>query len=160
VNNHNQGTGIFTSTSLGTGADFPTIDGTIYAQPKLQNGSSLITYIGKNMIESRQEWLEKISERYGLNEEDIIEIIVLFFESFDEDLTEIKQAYDTGGMDEFIRLTHGIKGAAASIGLDEVADIARDLESQGRDNEVSNFSANIDNLIDEVNDCRQLLGIS
>ena len=112
------------------------------------------------MIKSRQEWLEKNIERHGLDEEDIIEIVELFFENLDEGLAEIKQAYDTGVMDEFVRLIHGIKGAAASIGLDEVADIAHELEGQGKDKALTNFSASFDNLIDKVEDHRQLLEIS
>ena len=111
------------------------------------------------MIASRQEWLENIIDRHGLDEEDIIEIVELFFDSFDQSLAEIEQAYNTGVMDEFVRLTHGIKGAAANVGFDEIADIACELEGQGKDNAVADFSASIDKLIDKVNVRRQVLGI-
>lgn len=87
-------------------------------------------------------------DTHGIDAEDILEIAELFFDTIFDNIDHANQAFTSGKTDDFVRIFHGIKGAAANIGFDEISDVAKILEAEAkRDiNSVSDVSRQIDTL--------------
>ncbi len=111
------------------------------------------------MADLRQEWLDRMTSMHGLDDEDIIEISELFFSSYDESAVEMDNAITSGNVSEFVRLIHGIRGAAANIGFDEICGLASTLEEQGKANNIIDYKSQMNRITDCVNWARKNLGI-
>lgn len=75
-------------------------------------------------------------ERLDGDEEIAREVAVAFVESSRELMQELDSAIGAGQADAVRLHAHSIKGAAANIGADRVAEIAGMIEDAGRDGEI------------------------
>ncbi|GAB4563149.1 MAG: hypothetical protein Tsb0020_12080 [Haliangiales bacterium] len=98
------------------------------------------------MADAKEEWLNRMTEMLAVDPEDLLEIAGMFFETIEERIDSIEASGRTGDLDTMTRLAHGLKGDAANIGFVDVAAVARDLEHQGRKQEVTNLEEQVASL--------------
>lgn len=83
------------------------------------------------------QWSREFAlEQAGDDEEILAELIDLFRESVASDLAKIKAAVNSGDPDGAGFAAHSIKGAAASLGVEGIRQLAHEMEKAGRDGDV------------------------
>ncbi len=76
-------------------------------------------------------------EQTAGDEELLEELLTLFRDSSAEDYASLCAAADAGDADGVVAAAHSIKGAAASLGIEGVRQLALEMESKAREGDVS-----------------------
>jgi len=76
--------------------------------------------------------LQKIAEGLDFDLEDVEMLIEVFLESAKENLQILKVAINSGDMEATFKSAHAIKGSAANLTLNEISDIAKEIEQNAR----------------------------
>ena len=72
----------------------------------------------------------------------------MFKKNVFKDLDELKKAFNTKDIKNIVFFSHKIKGAAKSIGYDEIAEISKEIELLGRENKIEeSLLIKLENLI-------------
>ena len=74
------------------------------------------------------------AERLGLEIEEYLELVELFLETGANDLKELEDAIAGNNIQAVVERSHSIKGASGNLGINEIYEIAKDIESKARDN--------------------------
>jgi len=97
-----------------------------------------------------------LAEKLGLDVEDIVELLELYIENVASDLSELDTALKAGDAAEVHKRSHSIKGASGNLGLNDLYEIACEIDNKARLNEiqgldfmVQNFKEKYDGLVDE-----------
>jgi histidine phosphotransfer protein HptB len=75
---------------------------------------------------------KETAKNLGLEEDEFIEVLKLFVEVSQSDLEKMKSAIDSKDTRVVFESSHSIKGAAVNLGFQEIAQIARELELNAR----------------------------
>ena len=75
-------------------------------------------------------------EQTAGDEELLAELITLFVDSTAADLEALRQAVVDTNAPGVVRAAHSIKGAAATLGLEAIRDLALAMETNGREDSV------------------------
>jgi histidine phosphotransfer protein HptB len=75
-------------------------------------------------------------EQTAGDEELLEELLVLFRDSSVSDYAQLQQAVAAGDAAGVVRAAHSLKGAAASLGIEGIRQMATDMEADGRNNSV------------------------
>jgi len=78
--------------------------------------------------------IKKAADNLGLDESEYIEIVQLFVKVSNEDLQTLKSAIEAKNASLVFETSHSIKGAAINLGFQEIAEIAKKMESNARRN--------------------------
>lgn len=92
-------------------------------------------------------------EQAGEDEELLAELLDLLRESSSGDLAKIKSAHETGDAVKMGEAAHSIKGAAASLGVETLRDVAYGIEKAGRENDLAaaaSFLPALESMIGEL----------
>lgn len=88
------------------------------------------------------------------DEELLQEVIELFFETVDEQMSTLEQLLEGGRLEDAQRLAHGLKGAASNIGADRFSATAFKLENgckQQQSSEVLSLAfADLKEILDQT----------
>lgn len=95
------------------------------------------------MANHKEEWLERMTATLAVDPEDLLEIAEMFFDGIDERVDNIASAGQADDLDTMTRLAHGLKGDAANIGFNDISQIAKSLEHQGRAHAVESFDEQV-----------------
>ncbi|MEA3436978.1 MAG: Hpt domain-containing protein [Thermodesulfobacteriota bacterium] len=90
--------------------------------------------------------LEKLAERLGLDVEDIRELFELYVETTTSDLAELKGAIETKNAQLAHAKAHSIKGASGNLGLDEMYNLAKEIDDRARVNSLDGMEEIIQGL--------------
>jgi HPt (histidine-containing phosphotransfer) domain-containing protein len=112
------------------------------------------------ITESKQEWIARLEEALGLDEEDIFEVAEMFFEELPEEMESIEKAYKAGDSASVARLAHGMKGSSANIGLDGISLVAKELEVAAKAELLPEIASYITRIEVAVEQYKSFLGIS
>ncbi|MBN2123464.1 MAG: Hpt domain-containing protein [Deltaproteobacteria bacterium] len=77
--------------------------------------------------------LAKLADSVGLEQEEYQELIHLFIERSMADLDALQNALTGGRTDDAAGAAHSLKGAALSLGLEEIFETAKDIEEKVRE---------------------------
>ena len=95
--------------------------------------------------------MDAIVERVGLDAADVIDLMRMFFAQAPSQLDKIRNGISPGGdLNDARRNAHTIKGTAATLGLDELAELGRVVELAARENRLDNLGADSDKLADGI----------
>jgi len=78
--------------------------------------------------------LNELTERLGLDVEDIRELLELYVETTTSDLAQLKGAIETKDDELAHAKAHSIKGASGNLGLDEMYELAKEIDDRARVN--------------------------
>jgi two-component system, sensor histidine kinase and response regulator len=84
---------------------------------------------------------EAALSRVGGDDELLHEIAQIFLDDYPRSLAELREAAGRGDARTVERAAHGLKGAAANFGARPVVDAALAIETMGRHQDLSGFSA-------------------
>jgi HPt (histidine-containing phosphotransfer) domain-containing protein len=87
-----------------------------------------------------------LAKNLGLETEEYLEILEILVESGQADIDFLEQAMKTGDTQGLMNAAHSLKGAAANLGLTELSEIARDIESNGREQNLDGVNERIETL--------------
>jgi HPt (histidine-containing phosphotransfer) domain-containing protein len=78
--------------------------------------------------------LEALAIDFGMEEDELLELVKLFIETSLSDLDRIQSAIDEGDAQKVAMAAHSIKGAASNLGLTEIFEIAKTMDLNAREN--------------------------
>ena len=76
--------------------------------------------------------VKALAENIGIDEETYLEILAMFYEKSVEDMGIIEGALGEGKPDMAVRGAHSIKGAAANLGIEDISELAKEIEMKAR----------------------------
>ena len=86
------------------------------------------------------------AQKLGLDVEEYIELIELFLETGGNDLKGFEDALANNDTQTMAERSHSLKGAAGNLGLSEIYEKAKEIESRSRDNALEG----IENKVNEI----------
>ena len=92
-------------------------------------------------------------EQTGGDEELLEELLVLFRDSSVSDYAQLQQAVAANDATGVMRAAHSLKGAAASLGIEGIRQLALDMETDSRNNSVTVARAHLTamgNLLEQL----------
>ena len=130
------------------------LDGSFGDHPaKLQPANRNLIIVHPEMryfLRARRQLMEiqSLAKNLGLDLEDFNEIFEIYAETTSSDLEELKQALRYGDAQRAHEKAHSIKGASGNLGLDEVYELAKEIDDRARAN-------SLDGLGDAVHELRE-----
>ncbi len=76
--------------------------------------------------------IKELGENLGLDEEEYLEMLGLFFESGGSDLEKIEGALKDGDAGRTHEASHSLKGSAGSLGLEKIFELAKAIDEKAR----------------------------
>jgi HPt (histidine-containing phosphotransfer) domain-containing protein len=87
----------------------------------------------------------------------INELIDTFLEDAPKMIAEIKSALEAGDADSFRRAAHSMKSNAAAFGAGQLAALAKELETLGKENKLSETGGRLESLEEAYESVREEL---
>jgi len=98
-----------------------------------------------------QRWGKKI----GISEKEYRELLMLFLESGSADIALLRKALESGNAQQVARCAHTLNGAAGNLGLDQIHEKAKRIESAANLNSLGTVSEDLfslKKLFDEISE--------
>ena len=95
--------------------------------------------------------IDKLAERLGLDVEDIIELLELYMETTTSDLAQLKGAIEVKDAQLAHAKAHSIKGASGNLGLDEIYELAKEIDDIARVNALDGLKDMVQILEEKFN---------
>jgi HPt (histidine-containing phosphotransfer) domain-containing protein len=92
--------------------------------------------------------IKELSENLGLDEDEYIEMMNLFFESGGADLKKLETAISEGNAEKAHEASHSLKGSSGSLGLDQLFELVKAIDDKDR-------LGNLDGLDETVKELRR-----
>lgn len=86
---------------------------------------------------------KKWAQNLELEEDEFLELLGLFIKTTLSDLAELQTAVEAGDILPVAAAAHSIKGAAGSLGLMDIHDLARKMEVAARENHLADIPGNL-----------------
>lgn len=83
--------------------------------------------------------LQEIADKLDFDLEDIEMLIEVFLEDARESLDVLENAVKTNDIEEIFKSAHSIKGSAANLTLNEISELAREIELNAKENNTYNY---------------------
>ncbi len=100
------------------------------------------------MVKKVIDW-ETAIERLGGDKEFLIELLNELVEQIDQSLPDLKTAIEQKNYSDVRSIAHGLKGAAANLGADQISARFYELEMMGK-------NENLDGAMDMFNEVLQM----
>ena len=76
--------------------------------------------------------VKELSENLGLEEDEFLDLVKLFVGTSTSNLTDLEKALETGNIEEVVKASHSLKGAAGNLGFQEIYERAKLIETNAR----------------------------
>ena len=106
--------------------------------------------------------LGALSSNLGLEEEEFVELVVLFLKTAKNDLHNLNEAYLTRDTEKAIESAHSLKGASGNLGFTELSKISNTAEEKAREEDLALFGELIESMrkqIAEIEACPEHIRI-
>jgi histidine phosphotransfer protein HptB len=94
--------------------------------------------------------IEELARTIELDEETYLQLLKLFYERSTSDLMKIESAFRDGFSQGVADAAHSIKGAAASLAIQEISEQAKQVEIKGRQDDLNGVEGMISVLKQKV----------
>jgi HPt (histidine-containing phosphotransfer) domain-containing protein len=78
----------------------------------------------------------KLADQLGLEADEYFQLVELFLDVSNTDLNALEGAFEKGDTKQVTDAAHSIKGAAINLGLNEISDIAKEIEYKARQDDM------------------------
>ncbi len=95
--------------------------------------------------------LKELGKNVDMEEDEFREIVELFITSTQTDLNRLQSALSKGSVKEVAIAAHSIKGSAGMIGLMEIYEVAKRVETKAHEESVEGAEAAIQEIGKELN---------
>lgn len=103
--------------------------------------------------------IERLAENLGLDVEDINELMELYVKTTSSDLEGLRAAISAGDAEEVSMRAHSIKGASGNLGLNEMYELAKEIDDRARQNALNGLDPMAQELSAKFNKMVQELKI-
>ena len=90
--------------------------------------------------------INKLAQNIGLEIEDFIEIFEIYRDATTADMQELKAALKAGDPQGVSRKAHSIKGASVNLGLNELFELAKEIEDNARESNLNRVEGLVRNF--------------
>ena len=102
--------------------------------------------------------INKLAKNLGLEEEEYLELVALLIQTSTADIGRIESAVKGQAPDEAAGALHSIKGAAGNLGLTDIYELARQGESEARNNALDKIPDIVRAIRTRLNSLAELAG--
>lgn len=78
--------------------------------------------------------IKRLAERLNLEEDECLELVNLFLETSESYLDKLKTGIDGCDNQQVVEAAHSLRGSAVNLGLEEIAELAKGVEENARQN--------------------------
>ena len=89
---------------------------------------------------------DDLASRLGIDRDDFMELVELFVTTTEADMEKIRKAAGDENPKDAASAAHSIKGAAGNLGFGDMAEVAKKMEFQGKDGDLTDFDKFLDEL--------------
>ncbi len=100
------------------------------------------------------DW-ETAIERLGGDKDFLIELLNELIEQMDQSLPELKQAIEQNDYDNVRSIAHGLKGAAANLGADQIANAFYEMETMGKNQDLNTAMSKFEEILEMKESVKQ-----
>lgn len=90
--------------------------------------------------------LQQIADELEFDLEDVEMLLEVFLEGAFESLDALKNALDQNDLDGVFRAAHSIKGSAANLTLNDISELAKEIELNAREGASFNYKQKYEEL--------------
>jgi len=90
--------------------------------------------------------LEKIADHLDFDLEDVVMLIEVFKEGAIESLETMKKAIEANDLDTVYKSAHSIKGSSANLTLNDISNIAKEIEQNAKEAKEFNYQERYNQL--------------
>lgn len=101
---------------------------------------------------------EELAEDVGIEEDEYWELIELFVETGQSDLDKLHSAIVVGDAQQAASAVHSLKGAARSLGLAELSEIAEGIEEKALNGQLEGIAESVQVLKERLDETAKLAG--
>jgi len=94
--------------------------------------------------------LKALAENLELEEDEYLELVYLFLNTSSSDLNKLQAAIEKGNAQKVAGLAHSIKGAAVTLGLTEIFEYAKKLETNAQVNDLNGATRLVRSIQEEL----------
>jgi HPt (histidine-containing phosphotransfer) domain-containing protein len=97
--------------------------------------------------------LDLLASELGFDRDDVVMLLELFLEGAQVSLANMEEAIEKNEIDTILKEAHAIKGSAANMMLEEIVDIANELEVSAKQNQKINYLSlytKLESMVEEV----------
>ena len=102
--------------------------------------------------------INKLAKNLGLEEDEYLELVALLIQTSTADIGRIESAIKEQDPDEAAAALHSIKGAAGNLGLMDIYELARQGESDARNNALDKIPDIVHAIKTRLNSLAELAG--
>ena len=94
--------------------------------------------------------LKALAENLELEEDEYLELVYLFLNTSSSDLNKLQAAIEKGNAQNVAGLAHSVKGAAVTLGLTEIFEYAKKLETNAQANNLKGATRLVRSIQEEL----------
>jgi HPt (histidine-containing phosphotransfer) domain-containing protein len=94
--------------------------------------------------------LKALAENSELEEDEFLELVCLFLNTSSSELDKLRSAIEKGNAQRVAGLAHSIKGAAVTLGLTEIFEYAKKLETDAQANNLKGAARWVGSIQEEL----------
>ena len=92
------------------------------------------------------------AQKLGLEVDEYLELIELFIETGSNDLKGIEDAMAKNDVQAVVERSHSLKGASGNLGITEIYERAKNIESRARENNLDGVEDTVKEIKLHIND--------
>ena len=94
--------------------------------------------------------LKTLAKNSELEEDEFLELVYLFLSTSSSDLNKLQAAIEKGNAQNVAGLAHSVKGAAVTLGLTEIFEYAKKLETNAQANNLKGATRLVGSIQEEL----------
>jgi HPt (histidine-containing phosphotransfer) domain-containing protein len=87
--------------------------------------------------------IKKLAQDLDLEEDEFLELIVLFIETGRADLEQLKSAFAEGNAEKIAFAAHSLKGSSANFGFFDIFNGAKEIEAKAHKNDIDSVLSSV-----------------
>jgi HPt (histidine-containing phosphotransfer) domain-containing protein len=103
---------------------------------------------------------KELAENFGLEKDELQEIVELFLETSASDLHKLRSAIDQGDTQQMVEAAHSIKGASGNLGFMAIFEVAKEVEMKAREKNLYEANEAVVNIKEELDRIDHALSIN
>jgi HPt (histidine-containing phosphotransfer) domain-containing protein len=100
---------------------------------------------------------KELADNLKMEMDEFFEILQLFIETTASDLGQLQMGINEGNPEKVVRAAHSMKGASATLGLMEISELSRRIETNGRESRLEGSMEVSEKIRKKLNEMEDML---
>ena len=101
--------------------------------------------------------IKVLADNLGLEEDEYLELADLLVETGLVDLSNMESALEAEDADAVAKAAHSLKGASGNLGIMDIFELAKTVEAESRDNNLSSVGNQLKGIREKLEDLAKLV---